>query len=154
MVWEGWGKGNVPRGTISVGTSGRRGGDQKTTLRGGERKGRSKTVVAPRKPAIYRKQSYVGNLLERAERTGRAGRAGTVLALGRIAGIRAGFLDGADLCFCLDWKEGGMWDLLYGIVGFSLFHGVGFRRGRPARTLRPTHRAGGSYPSPKQGIPD
>ena len=30
-----------------------------------------------------------------------------------------------------------MWNLLYGIVGFRLFHVVRFQRERPARTLRP-----------------
>ena len=55
MVREGWRGGNVPRGTISGKTSGRRGGNQKTTLGKSRKRGKLKTVVAPRKPAIYEK---------------------------------------------------------------------------------------------------
>lgn len=46
---------NVPRGTIFGEILRRRGGNQKTTLGEEKRKGKLKTVVAPRKPAIYEK---------------------------------------------------------------------------------------------------
>lgn len=168
MGLKGFGEENVPRGTIFGEILRRRGGDQKTTLGEKKEKGNLKTVVAPRKPAIYRKKSKsgfsrkfcvedlwrgrdsAGNPRRRTKReivpaeNGLLGRENYWAERDRRGERDSVWIAGTGR----DWwvQEGTMWSFVLWNGWVSLFHGARFQRGRPARTLRPPHRADGSYP--------